>query len=228
MLNLKNYNIISFDLETSGFSYRYNSIIQISAISENGRIFNETCNPYCKINSKISALTGLSNELLSLSDNIQSVLSRFLKFLKGFGNPCLVGTNIFSFDLSFLFKACVDFDLEFPVVRCIDMLQIFRKYLPKPHKLSEVYKFIVGSELQGAHNALVDCTAVLEIMKHAKFNNYVIGDIKHVSSNTLFNKWKIRWKELQHKHNKNIRFLCKNDCFQHSKYFNGCTRYEFY
>jgi DNA polymerase III alpha subunit (gram-positive type) len=221
--------IISFDLETSGFSYRLDSIIQISAVSSTSRVFDQYCNPGHHISSKIVKLTGIKNSTLQSSENIIVVLNNFVQFIKSFRTPpILIGTNIYSFDMSFLFRACVEYGIEFPNVKCIDLLPIFRKVLPKPHNLSNVYKEVIGKELDGAHNALIDCNAIMEIFKSPKFITY--NKTKHmfpyktISSVCIFRKWKLRWIELQKKHRKPILFYCKDVCVYHSKFFNKCNR----
>lgn len=96
-------------IETTGFSLKYDSIIEIGAIKlANGKEvdrFHTYVNPETQISSDVEALTDITNEMLDGQPTLQEVIPIFLEFI---GNSLLVSHNV-SFEMMFLkanFKKC--------------------------------------------------------------------------------------------------------------------------
>lgn len=148
-----------FDLETTGTSVIRDDIIEISALRVRGGKVTDTystlVNPGRPIPYYATAVNGITDEMVSDAPALDDALSAFLEFA---GNDVLVGHNIQSFDLNFIYDAAMSLfgvvvDNDF-----IDTLHMSRSCLPqlRHHKLVDIAAhFHITSE--GAHRALNDC-----------------------------------------------------------------------
>lgn len=88
----------AFDTETTGLA-RNSNIIEIGAVKVvNGVItdsFNELVDPEMPIPSRITYITGITNNMVKGCETIDKVLPRFAEFA---GDDILLGHNIVSFD----------------------------------------------------------------------------------------------------------------------------------
>lgn len=165
----KGSNIISFpdsycviDIETTGLSPAYDSIIEVSAIKVSAGNITETFSslvqPFSTSNEYvdefITKLTGITNEMLSSAPKEEDVIPKFKDFI---GSSILVGHNI-NFDINFLydsFENILDIHLDNDF---IDTMRISRKIhnnLPH-HRLSDIAN-LYGIDYLTAHRALEDC-----------------------------------------------------------------------
>lgn len=150
---------VVFDLETTGTSVVNDDIIEISAIKvEAGKVadtFSTLVNPGRRIPYYATAVNGITDEMVEDAPLLDQALGDFLEFA---GNSILVGHNIQSFDLNFIYDAAMSLfgvvvDNDF-----IDTLHMSRSCLPqlKHHKLVDIAAYFhISSE--GAHRALNDC-----------------------------------------------------------------------
>ena len=94
------YTVI--DIETTGFSYKYCKIIELSAIKvvddEIVDTYSELINPNEEISYFITRLTGITNEMLKDAKTIDEVLPSFISFV---GDDLVLGHNV-RFDISFI------------------------------------------------------------------------------------------------------------------------------
>ncbi|MEG1870539.1 MAG: PolC-type DNA polymerase III, partial [Peptostreptococcaceae bacterium] len=155
---------VIFDLETTGFSSKNDSIIEIGAVKiKSGEIidnFSEFVNPRRAIPYKITELTGITEDMVRDSESIHDVLPRFLEFI---GDAAVVAHNA-SFDCSFISKNSSDLGLEFsPTV--VDTVQLCRFLYPelKSVKLNIVAKYL-GIKLESHHRAVDDAKATADIL----------------------------------------------------------------
>lgn len=161
---------VVLDIETTGFSHKNDSIIEIAAI----KCTNQTTYEFSKLVKTVSVvapnitkLTGITSEMLNDADTIENILPEFIKFI---GNCKLVGHNIKAFDILFINKACHDLGLPKIKNEIIDTLPLAKKTLPTldNHKLSTICEFY-GVDSSNAHRALADCYMCNECYKHLKF-----------------------------------------------------------
>ena len=93
------------DLETTGLSPEWDLIIEVSAIKIcNGKIIDRfsslTNTSYgIQLDSFISELTGISQEMIDEAPVINSVLPKYIDFI---GNDIVIGHNV-NFDINFLY-----------------------------------------------------------------------------------------------------------------------------
>lgn len=150
---------VVFDLETTGTSVIKDDIIEISALKvERGEIvatYSTLVNPGRNIPGYATAVNGITDEMVKDAPDIEEALTGFLEFT---GKDVLVGHNIQSFDLNFIYDAAMSLlgtvvDNDF-----IDTLPMSRSCLPqlKHHRLVDIASYFhISSE--GAHRALNDC-----------------------------------------------------------------------
>ena len=97
---LKSY--VAFDIETTGLNPQENEIIEIGALKvRDGKVadrFIEFIHPTVSIAPAITALTGITDEMVSGARPRCQVVSDFLDFCE---NDVLIGHNV-SFDYSFM------------------------------------------------------------------------------------------------------------------------------
>lgn len=158
-------DFVVFDLETTGVNCNQDSIVEISAIKViDGRVveeFSSLVYPGCSIPYSASQVNGITDEMVADAPMFEEVLPKFLDFI---GDLPLVGHNIHSFDLKFMYRDCERYlgrDMENDYV---DTLKLSRACLPeqKHHSLIDLATYF-GISTEGAHRALNDCRMTLAV-----------------------------------------------------------------
>lgn len=151
---------VVFDLETTGFSPRFDEVTEIGAVKiQDGRIvdrFSTFVNPMQPIPPRVVELTHITNDMVAGADPIDVVLPRFEAFI---GDSILVAHNA-SFDSRF-----IEFRRKGKVpYATIDTLLLARSLdiQVKNYKLGTLAKRF-GINLQGAHRAVNDAEATAEL-----------------------------------------------------------------
>ncbi len=149
---------VVLDLETTGLSPEWDSIIEIGAIKvENDVIvetFEQLINPGFEISDFIQNLTGITNEMLSSQPSISDVLPDIESFVE---NNIIVGHNV-NFDINFLYDN-FEYYMNKPFTNgFIDTMRISRKVLPglDHYRLTDIV-YELGIEGSNFHRALSDC-----------------------------------------------------------------------
>ncbi len=165
----ESYTII--DLETTGLSPAWDSIIELSAIKiQNGNIidqFSSLVNTSCgiQLDSFITELTGITQEMIDRAPVINSILPKYLEFI---GNDIVIGHNV-NFDLNFLYDNSMDY-MNAPFSNdYIDTMRLSRRVHPEfsHHRLSDLAERY-GVDYSGAHRSLLDCRITFECFNHIK------------------------------------------------------------
>ncbi len=134
---------ICFDIETTGLSPLRDKITEIGAVKvKNGEIidtFSTFADPEMPISSKITELTGITDEMVKGAPSQKEAVSAFLEFA---GDRILVAHNA-PFDTSFIRKACENMHTEYRYTS-IDTVAISRAILPdiKNVKLDTVANYL--------------------------------------------------------------------------------------
>ncbi|MBD5523799.1 MAG: DNA polymerase III subunit epsilon [Lachnospiraceae bacterium] len=150
---------VVFDLETTGVSCNSDEVVEISAIKViGGEVVDEfttLVNPGRPIPYHASEVNGITDDMVKDSPFFEEVLFHFLEFV---GDLVLVGHNIHTFDMKFLYRDAERFWGKTIGNDYIDTLQIARIYLPQlsHYKLVDLAKYY-GISTVGAHRALNDC-----------------------------------------------------------------------
>lgn len=150
---------VVFDFETTGTSWINDDIIEISAVKvEDGKVtdtFSSLVNPKRHIPVFATEVNGITDEMVKEAPDLSVVLPEFIQF---FGKFVLVGHNIFSFDLKFLYRAADEILGQTIGNDYIDTLYMARSCLKqlKHHRLVDLADYFHIST-KGAHRALNDC-----------------------------------------------------------------------
>lgn len=154
---------VVFDLETTGFSPRYDEVTEIGAVKiKDGRIadrFSTFVNPMRPIPERVVELTNITDEMVADADPIDVVLPKFEAFI---GDCILVAHNA-SFDSRFI-EYRRKGKAPYPT---IDTLLLARSLdiQVKNFRLGTLAKRF-GINLQGAHRAVNDAEATAELFLH--------------------------------------------------------------
>ena len=172
---LMDNDCVVFDIETTGLDAATCEIIEIGAVKViNGKIaetFSCLIKPNQEIPDQITALTGITNEMVANCYTIKDVLQDFYKFTR---NSVLVAYNI-AFDYKFIYLAGIAQGYNFDNKQ-IDAMVLAKTKLKglKNYKLKTVVDKL-NVPLENAHRAVNDATATAEAF------------IKLVDSDTVLN-----------------------------------------
>ncbi len=206
--------IVFFDLETTGVNTSSDRIVQIGAIKRladgTEEVKNVLINPTIPIPEGATMVHGISNEDVQDKPKFVQVAKSFASWLAGCD---LAGYNSDNFDVPMLIEEFSRAGIEFPEegTNFIDVLKMER--MVNSHTLENTYKRYTGEELKGAHDALADVRATLEIFNRqlekneelpkdaAAIDAYCQGDNKRVDyAGKLYQKdGGIYWRFGKHK-----------------------------
>ncbi|MCR5001920.1 MAG: topoisomerase DNA-binding C4 zinc finger domain-containing protein [Lachnospiraceae bacterium] len=150
---------VVFDVETTGISCRYDEIVELSALKvKDGKVveeFSTLVKAERPISYGASMVNGITDDMLVDAPKFDTVLADFIEFIE---NLPLVGHNISTFDMKFIYKDCEKYFGKIPDNDYIDTLMLSRMCLAdmKHHKLTDVAEHYEIST-DGAHRALNDC-----------------------------------------------------------------------
>lgn len=165
----KGNNLISFpssytviDLETTGLSPVYDSIIEVSAIRiKDNQIVDEfssvTNIPYggcIYISDFITELTGITQEMVNNAPPLNDVLPEYLEFIS---DDIVIGHNV-NFDINFLYDESLQLCNKPFTNDFVDTMRISRRLHPEfsHHRLSDLCeRYLIDNS--GAHRGLNDC-----------------------------------------------------------------------
>ncbi len=135
---------VVFDLETTGISTVHDAVVEISAIRvQGGKItdeFSTLVNPEMPIPYRASKVNNIYDDMVADAPLFEQALADFDAFI---GNRILVGHNIHTFDMKFLWR-----DAEKYWGQCLPQLV--------GYKLTDLASYYHIS-IDGAHRALADC-----------------------------------------------------------------------
>lgn len=147
---------IALDLETTGLRPKYDRILEIGAVRvEEGEItgtFETLIDHGVEIPEQVTALTGITAQMLEGSPGAAEAVGRFLDFA---GDYVLLGHNVL-FDYSFMKRSVINLGGNFER-KGLDTLRISRKCLPElPGKSLDKMAAHYGIFMGHHHRALDD------------------------------------------------------------------------
>lgn len=151
---------VVFDVETTGLSAIYDTIIELAAVKvHNGEIidrYESFANPHHPLSETTTNLTGITDDMVKDAPEVEEVLKEFHEWM---GDAILVAHNA-DFDMGFLntgFKRIGYQEASNPV---IDTLELARLLFPelKNHRLNTLCKKL-DIELTQHHRAIYDAEA---------------------------------------------------------------------
>lgn len=150
---------VVFDLETTGISTQKDEVIEISAVKvkagEAVEEFTSLVNPGRPIPVGASRVNHITDDMVKDSPSFSEVLKEFLDFV---GDMVLVGHNIHTFDMKFIFRDAQRYYGRTVDNDYIDTLPLARMCLGQlsQHRLGDLARHY-GISAAGAHRALADC-----------------------------------------------------------------------
>lgn len=199
----KNYTVV--DLETTGFSPRYNHIIEVGCIKiKNNEVikkYQSLIKPPIPISSTIEYKTGIKNNMVEAAPTFESIAQILWDFLK---DEIIVGHNI-NFDINFLydnFKMSIDKSFSNDYV---DILRLSRKLIPEieHHGLTDLQSYFdisfdekFENDKFLHHRAINDCLMANEILyclgNKVLKENIDLSELFNRNSNFNFEKFDVR------------------------------------
>jgi len=169
---LEDATYVVFDVETTGLSAVYNTIIELAAVKmKDGEIidrFESFANPHHRLSATTINLTGITDEMVQEAPEIDVVLRKFVEWT---GDSILVAHNA-SFDVGFINVGYQKAGLPKTSNAVIDTLELGRFLYPemKNHRLNTLAKKF-DIELTQHHRAIYDAEATgylaLKMLKDA-------------------------------------------------------------
>lgn len=177
---------VVLDLETTGASPHVGAgITEIGALKVRGGksigIFESFINPGQKIPTYITALTGITNEMILSAPTIEVVLPTLLEFL-GHEEECVLVAHNAPFDLGFLKAAGKSHGYPWPKYQVLDTVKLARHLLTRDEvrdcKLSTLAQFF-DTPIKPTHRALDDAHATVAVL-HGLFERLGSFDVDTV------------------------------------------------
>lgn len=151
---------VVFDVETTGLSAVYDTIIELAAVKiHDGEIidrFESFANPHHRLSATTINLTGITDDMVENAPEVAEVIRNFHDWV---GDAVLVAHNA-SFDMGFLNVGYKNIGLEKAKNPVIDTLELGRFLYPelKNHRLNTLAKKF-DIELTQHHRAIYDAEA---------------------------------------------------------------------
>lgn len=163
---IDNYTVL--DLETTGFDPSYDEIIEIGAIKfscgEKVSEFTTLVKPENKIDSYITQLTGITNEMVKDAPKVEKVLPSLMNFI---GDSVIIAHNA-NFDINFLYDNNMFHFAEPFANNFIDTLRISRRLFKNiRHRLVDLAnEFKIPYTVR--HRAMADCEVTQRVYEYMK------------------------------------------------------------
>ncbi len=146
------------DIETTGLEPESCEIIEIAAVRyrdfKKEDVFTTLIKPSRKINSFITSLTGITNDMVKDAPGISEAIQRFSEFA---GDDILMGYNV-NFDLNFLYDALLKCHGKHLGNDYVDVVRFARAALPQlPDRKQTSVAAYYDISVKGAHRAEKDC-----------------------------------------------------------------------
>jgi DNA polymerase III epsilon subunit family exonuclease len=169
--HLSSTTFVVLDLETTGASPNAGAAItEIGAVKVRGGevigIFETFINPQESIPAYITALTGITDEMVMYAPPIENALPTLLEFL-GHEDECVLVAHNAPFDLGFLKAAAKSHEFPWPKYQVLDTVKLARHLLTRDEvrdcKLSTLAQFF-DTPIQPTHRALDDAHSTVAVL----------------------------------------------------------------
>jgi DNA polymerase III subunit epsilon len=164
---LAEIDFVIVDVETTGWLPDQASITEIGAVRvTGGQVRSEFCtlvNPGAAIPADITALTGITDAMVSRAPAMDAALPRFLAFAQG---GVLTAHNA-AFDIGFLTAACSACGVTWPAFPVLDTVTLARLVLGAaevPDRKLRTLADFFGAQTLPCHRALPDSMATAEVL----------------------------------------------------------------
>ena len=223
---LENDTYVVFDVETTGLSAVYNTIIELAAVKiKDGEVidkFESFVNPHTPISALITNLTGITDDMVKDAPNVAEVVKDYYDWI---GDSILVAHNA-SFDMGFLYAAYKKAGLPSITYPVIDTLELARLLHPEMgnHRLNTLTKKY-NIELTQHHRAIFDAEATgflfLKLLEGAMEKDiFYLDDFNlHIDGKDTYKRARPTHCTLLATDNEGIKNLFKLVSYSHMNYF---------
>lgn len=160
-------DLIFFDVESTGLNVVRDRIVQIALIKyspgkDDPQELSLLINPGVPIPEESYAIHGISAQDVANQPTFAQVADKIYTFI---GDGDLAGYNSARFDVPILMEEFARVGMEFSMENrsSVDVQRIF--YKMEPRTLSAAVRYYCNKELQGAHDALADVRATVDVLK---------------------------------------------------------------
>lgn len=158
---------VAIDLETTGKIVGFDEIVEIGAIKVRNGVEVDRFDTLVKPNDFSlfnSEFTGISVAELEVAPTIKTIIPKFLEFI---GSDILVGANINSFDINFLYDTILENTKQKLQNNVIDIFRFSRRLLPiEKHRMESICNYL-GFYGQH-HRAVSDCELTIKCYEYFK------------------------------------------------------------
>lgn len=164
MLQLKK-PLAVIDIEATGSNVTTDRIVEIAMIKylpDGSRtVKRKIINPQMPIPAAITAIHGITDEMVSSAPTFKATAQEIKQFLDGCDLACY---NAYRLDIPMLMEEFIRAEVDFDIKnrKLVDVQKIFHQM--EQRTLSAAYKFYCSKELEGAHGAEADASATAEIL----------------------------------------------------------------
>ena len=217
---------VVFDVETTGLSSVYDTIIEIAGVKiKNGEIidkYENFANPHKPLPEKIIEITKITDDMLVDAPEVDDVLKEFHEWV---GDSILVAHNA-TFDIGFLNAGFEKIGIEKVTNPVIDTLELARFLFPElgNHRLNTLCKHL-NVELVQHHRAIYDAeaTAYLFWKLIERLNEEEIFNVnelnEHIGEEQRYEQSRPFHATLLVKNEVGLKNLYKLVSYAHTKYF---------
>jgi len=164
---LASLSLVVVDVETTGWAPEQAEITEIGAVRLTGGQltgeFSSLVRPACPIPADITALTGITDDMVRRAPLAGAALRAFLAFA---GDCVLVAHNA-PFDLGFLTAACTDAGIGWPSIAVLDTAVLARLLLTEHDvpdcRLATLAEYF-AAKTAPCHRALPDAKATADVL----------------------------------------------------------------
>ncbi|CAM3075018.1 PolC-type DNA polymerase III [Filibacter tadaridae] len=217
---------VVFDVETTGLSAVYDTIIELAAVRlKDGEIverFERFANPHHPLSSTTTQLTGITDDMVKDAPDVSQVVEDFREFI---GDSILIAHNA-KFDMGFLYESSKKAGLPAVAYPTIDTLELARFLYPEMgnHRLNTLTKKF-GIELTQHHRAIYDTEATaylfLRLMKEAEGKEIIYLDDfnRHIGEGDAYKRSRPLHCTLLVTSDEGLKNLFKLVSYSHMNYF---------
>ncbi len=159
--------IVFFDIEATGLNVLKDKIVQIALIKYKPGVSDPEelemmINPGIPISPEAMKVHGITPEMLKNKPGFIQVAQQLYDFI---GDADLAGYNSDRYDIPMLMEefARAGMELNIDNRNNVDVQKIF--YMMEPRTLKAAVRLYCGKELEGAHDALADVRATVDVLK---------------------------------------------------------------
>ncbi len=203
-----NSQVVVFDIETTGFSAKYDDIIEIGAVKIKNREVIDTFNTFVytsrKLPSKIIELTSITDDMLLGAPSIKEALTEFKNFV---GEDSILVAHNAGFDTKFIkAKNIENFGEKYdmPVIDTLELSKALIKGI-KNYKLNTLTKKF-NIVLENHHRAVDDAKATAMLLMEL----YKMLDKQEITSFNDLNEQLMKNIDMTKKPTYHINILVKN------------------